>query len=200
MDQKTIDTYNKLAEEYDTETADFWDSFPHTFIDRFIALTGGRVLDVGSGPGRDGLILQKAGLDVVCLDASSAMVRLSASRGLESVKGDFNALPFPDESFDGVWAYTSLLHVPKFEVRKPIVEVHRVLKPDGVFGLGLIEGKEELYLENSGGMGRPRWFSFYTKNEVEELLTQNGFIMLYFEEFRPKTRNYLNFVFRKARA
>jgi len=60
MDQKTIDTYNELAKEYDMETLDFWDRFPRTIIDKFTELTKGKVLDVGSGSGRDGLILKKS--------------------------------------------------------------------------------------------------------------------------------------------
>ncbi len=197
MDQKTIDTYNELADDYDRETVDFWGKFPRTFIDKFIELTQGKILDVGSGPGRDGLILQKRGLKVICLDASHAMVERSAARGLESVEGDFNALPFPDNSFDGVWAYTSLLHIPKSNIQKPISEIRRVLKSKGIFGLGLIEGDTELYRESSG-VGKPRWFSFYRKNEIKRLLEQNGFEKLYFEEFMVNTKNYLNYITHKA--
>ena len=91
------------------------------------------MLDVGSGPGRDGLILKEKGLDVVCFDASDAMVALSTSRGLESVVGDFCALPFLDESFDGVWSYTALLHVPKAEVETAFSEIARILKIGGLF-------------------------------------------------------------------
>lgn len=196
MDQQTINTYNQLAKEYDEETADFWDRFPHTVFEKFIALTKGKVLDVGSGPGRDGLILQKAGLDVVCLDASQAMINLSKQRGLNSVLGDFNELPFADGSFDGIWAYTSLLHVPKSQVEKSFSEISRVLKPNGIFGLGLIEGDTELYRESSG-VGQPRWFSFYKKEEVEVLFTEHSFEVVYFEEFKPRSKNYLNFISRK---
>jgi len=196
MDQKTIDTYNELAEEYDKETSDFWERIPHTIINKFTELTQGKVLDVGSGPGRDGLILESLGLNVVCLDASEAMVKLSTEKGLESVVGDFNALPFLDESFDGVWAYTSLLHVPKSEVLKPISEIWRVLKIGGTFGLGLIEGDTELYRESSG-VGKPRWFSFYKKEEIENILQNNGFEIIYFEEFKPSSKNYLNFISKK---
>lgn len=193
MDQKTVNTYNQLAKEYDEETADFWDRFPRTIIDKFMEFTNGRVLDIGSGPGRDGLILKKAGLDIVCLDASEEMVRLSSRKGLESVLGDFNELPFGDNSFDGVWSYTTLLHVPKLEVLKSFQEINRVLKPNGTFGLGLIEGDEELYRESSG-VGKPRWFSFYKKEEVEGLLKTYGFNVVYFEEFMPKSKKYLNFI------
>jgi ubiquinone/menaquinone biosynthesis C-methylase UbiE len=196
MDRKTIDTYNELAEEYDKETTDFWDRFPRTIFDKFIGLAKGKVLDIGSGPGRDGLILQKAGFDVICLDASEEMIKLSKERGLESIVGDFNNLPFENKSFDGVWAYTSLLHVPKSKVEKPLAEIKRVLKTDGIFGLGLIEGDTELYRESSG-VGKPRWFSFYKKEEIEKLLSEFGFEILYFEEFKPGSKNYLNFISRK---
>ena len=193
MDRKTIGTYNQLAKEYDEETTDFWNRFPRTFLDRFIELSRGKVLDVGSGPGRDGLILQKAGLKVICLDASEAMVKISTERGLESVVADFSVLPFSDSDFDGVWAYTSLLHVPKKDIKKPLAEIFRVLKVNGILGLGLIEGKTELY-RLSSGVGKPRWFSFYTQKEVENILHKNSFKVIYFEEFKVNTKNYLNFI------
>lgn len=196
MDKKTIDTYNKLANDYDIETATFWDVFPRTIIDSFADLVKGRVLDIGSGPGRDGLILKNKGLEVVCLDASETMVELSRSRGLESVIGDFCALPFPNDSFDGVWAYTALLHVSKAEIGTALSEIARVLKKSGVFGLGLIKGDEEKY-RTSSGVNLPRWFSYYRKEEIEKLLDEYGFMVEYFEQFKPASKNYLNFISRK---
>jgi ubiquinone/menaquinone biosynthesis C-methylase UbiE len=197
MDKKTIDTYNKLAQEYDNETKGFWESFPHTIIDKFAQLTEGKVLNVGSGPGRDGAKLKAAGLDVTCLDASEEMVKLSVKRGLHSIVGDFNSLPFEDQSFDGVWSYTSLLHVPKANVDQPLSEINRVLKVGGTLGLGLIEGDDELYRESSG-VNQPRWFSFYKKQEVEDLLKKHGFEIVYFEIFKPSSKNYLNFIAKKV--
>ena len=196
MDKKTIQTYDQLAKEYDEETAPFWEIFPRTFIDRFIELAKGKILDVGSGPGRDALILKQGGLDVICLDASETMVKLSQEKGLKSILGDFSSMPFENESFDGAWAYTSLLHVPKSDVEKPLSEIRRVLKPGGILGLGLIEGETEGYKE-IGGVNAERWFSFYTKDEIEELIRDNGFEILHFEQFKPKSKNYLNFIAKK---
>ena len=196
MDKTTIDTYNRTAQEYDIETTGFWNLFPRTVIDTFADKTHGRVLDVGSGPGRDGLILKEKGLDVVCLDASEAMVALSTSRGLASVVGDFLELPFPDGDFGGVWAYTALLHIPKSEINTALSEIARVLTKGGIFGLGLIEGDTELYRESSD-IHLPRWFSYYRKEEIEDLLNEHGFTILYFEQFKPASKNYLNFISRK---
>jgi ubiquinone/menaquinone biosynthesis C-methylase UbiE len=196
MDQQTIDTYNNMAREYDDETVMFWDRFPRTFLNTFIELSGRKVIDVGSGPGRDGLLLQQAGKEVVCIDASEAMVKLSSERGLESVVASFEDLPFGNESFDGVWAYTSLLHVPKKDMTTPLNEISRVLTPAGIFALGLIEGDTEEY-KVSSGVGAPRWFSFYQKDEVEDRCREHGFELVYFETFKPGSKNYLNFIFRR---
>ena len=197
MDQKTIQTYNKMAREYDEETVDFWDRFPRTFFDKFINSVKGKILDVGSGPGRDGVILKEKGLEVVCLDASEDMVKLSKERGLESVVGDFMQLPFSEKTFDGAWAYTSLLHVSKLDIDKAFEEIKRVLKEGGILGLGLIEGEKEEYRESSG-VNMPRLFSFYKKGEIENILARHGFEIAYFESFKPRSKNYLNFIAKKT--
>ena len=186
-----------MAKDYDLETEDFWKRFPHTFLDKFIELSGQKIIDIGSGPGRDGLLLQGAGKDVVCLDASEVMIKISSDKGLRSILGDFNDLPFEDQSFDAVWSYTALLHVPKRSIDIPLKEISRVIRHSGVFALGLIEGNTEEYKESSG-VNMPRWFSFYEKDEVIELCKRYDFELVYFETFKPRTKNYLNFIFRKS--
>ncbi len=196
MDQKTIDVYNKMSSDYDEETVNFWELFPRTFINKFTELSGEKIINVGSGPGRDGLLLQQAGKKVICLDASDAMVVFSSKRGLESVLGDFSDLPFENELFDGAWSYTSLLHTPKESVDAPLAEISRVLKPAGIFALGLIEGDNEGYKESSG-INMLRWFSYYQKDEVVNLCEKHGFELVHFEIFKPRSKNHLNFIFRK---
>lgn len=185
-----------MAKEYDDETIDFWQKFPRTFFDKFTELVQGKILDVGSGPGRDGLLLKEKGFAVTCLDASKVMVELCEEKGLQSVVGDFISMPFNDKSFDGVWAYTSLLHISKADALGAFEEIKRVLKDGGILGLGLIEGEKEGYRE-SYGVNMSRWFSFYTKVEVEKLLENQGFKVVYFEQFKPRSKNYLNFIAKK---
>lgn len=195
-DQQTIDTYNKLALEYDNEVIEFWEHFPQTFISKFTECSGPNVLSVGSGTARDALLLNNAGKNVVCVDASDAMVHISTERGFESYVADFNSLPFKNESFDAVWAYTSLLHVPKTEIDTALQEIRRVLTPSGILVLGFIEGTTEEY-KTSSGVQSPRLFSLYTKEEVDSLCERHGFKFIYFEEYKPRSKNYLNFIVQK---
>ncbi len=193
MDSQTIKAYNNFAEQYDQETVDFWERFPKTFFDYFINASSKKILDVGCGPGRDGLILKQNSKEVVCIDASEEMVRLARTRGLDAEVADFLNLPFDNNSFDGVWAYTSLLHVSKEQITFALQEVRRVLKPKGIFGIGMIEGDKQEY-RTSTKVSEPRLFSFYSRQELEKLLADNNFEILYSEEFKPNKKNYLNYI------
>ena len=108
MDKKTIEAYNQRVQEYDNETIEFWNNFPRSFVEVFANKVKGKVLNIGSGPARDSEILRDGGLEVVCFDASEEMIKISTQKGFESVVGDLLNLPFGNESFSGVWAYTSL--------------------------------------------------------------------------------------------
>jgi SAM-dependent methyltransferase len=59
-----------------------------------IRLVRGRTLDIGCGPGRHALFLQKKGIDVVGIDASPTQVALARIRGVAQVyPGDVRQLP-----------------------------------------------------------------------------------------------------------
>ena len=100
---------------------------------------GGKVLEVGSGPGRLAVRLAREApsMTLTGVDISEAMVERAARRaagaGLsERVRfevGDVGALTLPDGEFDGVVSTLSLHHWPN--PVKGLAEIHRVLKPGG---------------------------------------------------------------------
>lgn len=153
-------------------------------------------MDVGSGSGRDGLILRNTGLDIVCLDAARGMVQRTTEKGLPSVQADLLDLPFASESFNGVWAYTSLLHIERSYMNKALREIWRVLVPNGVLGLGMIEGEGEEIRYTLGG--EPRLFVLYDREDLRRRLNMYSFQIIHFEQFKPRTHTYLNFLARKV--
>lgn len=99
---------------------------------------GGRVLEVGCGPGRLSIALaRRRGLEVAGLDLDPAMIeraRASAERAADSSRpsfrvGDVAALPFPDGSFDLVVSTFSMHH--RADPAAGLVEIGRVLRPGG---------------------------------------------------------------------
>jgi SAM-dependent methyltransferase len=92
---------------------------------------GGRYLEVGCGTGSDAMTFgERFGVDVVGVDASSAMVAEAARRGLqEAVLADAHSLPFPSASFDGAWADRTVQHLADPDVA--VGELVRVVRPGG---------------------------------------------------------------------
>ncbi len=94
---------------------------------------GCRVLDIGCGTGVTvGHLVRENKIQAVGIDLSSALVAQGRARdpALPLAVGEAEALPYADESFDGVFLECTLSlvkeHAPVFS------ECHRVLKPLGV--------------------------------------------------------------------
>ena len=103
---------------------------------------GMRVLDVGSGPGSItvGLAETVAPGEVVGIDMQQSQVEraraLAAERGVANVRfevGDAYRLPFPDRSFNAVFAHTVFVHLG--EPVRALAEMRRVLRPGGIVGV-----------------------------------------------------------------
>jgi ubiquinone/menaquinone biosynthesis C-methylase UbiE len=198
MSSFTIDAYNKYADIYDQEVIYFWENFPKEFVDKFVSsLPGKRILNLGSGSGRDALILREAGLDVVCLDASKSMIDITTSLGFESHLADFSEINFSESSFDGVWAYTSLIHIPQEEVETVIKHTHKLLVPQGILAVGVIEGEGANTIERRTMPGVTRYFKYYNANELKEMVQRMGFAFSYEQLYVPHRSVYINQIYRR---
>lgn len=98
------------------------------------------VLDVGCGTGHTTRAVARPAARVVGLDLTEAMLsearRLAAEDGLANVefrRGDAEALPFDDESFDAVTCRLCAHHFG--DPRQAVREAARVLRPGGRFVL-----------------------------------------------------------------
>ena len=100
---------------------------------------GGRVLDVGCGPGHlADRLARDHDLEVTGLDLDSSMIeraRANAARSVAAerrptfVVGGVAALPFPDDSFDLVVSTLSMHHWA--DATAGLAEIGRVLRPGG---------------------------------------------------------------------
>jgi SAM-dependent methyltransferase len=135
--------------------------------DLFTALipTGGRILDVGCGTGRDSAHFGSKGFEIDAIDVSASMLRIARSRGVCARLLPMQSLD-ATASYDGIWASASLLHVPKSEIRQVLRRLLRALRPCGVMFISLREGRGEGLLAD-GCYG-----AFYRVTEARALLRQ----------------------------
>ncbi|EIA1301693.1 class I SAM-dependent methyltransferase [Vibrio vulnificus] len=94
----------------------------------------GAILDAGCGSGRDAKHFKALGFRVTAFDANQALVEL-ASRHLEQhvIHAKFDTFRAEPNSFDGIWACASLLHVPDKELGATFLTLSQLLRPQGLF-------------------------------------------------------------------
>ena len=133
----------------------------------------GTVLDAGCGSGRDLLRLQAAGLSPIGLDISPKLVEIARrNSGLPVVEGDLRSPPFPNGSFDGIWAMASLLHVELRDIGETIAGLTALLRPAGILFTSVKRGRGRR--QDADG----RWFTLHEEASWITLLEQAGLKIL----------------------
>src|SRR3989338_6938151 len=202
-----ITVYADLAKYWGTDIAKF--DWGLGELEKFVSLVkqsgGKKVLDLGCGSGIQSKQLFQAGLEVVGFDLSPEIIRQAKKRvpGAKFIVGDMTILDkriYPElaEGFDGVFAQASLLHVPKKLIPKVLGSIHDILRTNGILYLALKEGVGEKEVEEERlGMIIKRFFSFFTKVEIEGYLKNAKFQVLKVRRFLGKSPTIWLYVFAK---
>ena len=187
----TVGAYDTHAEAYRHGTL----ALPAEVADAitaFAAAVGprGRVLEIGSGSGRDAAALEVAGLDVRRTDISRGFVELMRSSGqqadlLDPLVDDLDDPQRPGTPYDGVWANACLLHVDRTDLPVVLARLAAATRPGGVLGLWLKEGDGEGW-STHGFVGAPRHFVYWREPALREVLDAAGWDV---DEVRHKPGN-----------
>jgi SAM-dependent methyltransferase len=166
-------SYDRHARERDGQAREAWKLGERDhFLARLAPLKGRRLLEIGAGTGHDGYFFHQTGIETFTTDLSYGMAWLCYRKGLRSAVMSFDYLAFPRASFDAVWALNCLLHVPKGEVDAVLREVRRVLRPDGLFYMGLYGGRDSEGIWEDDHYRPRRFFSFYTDEAIQAVVGQ----------------------------
>lgn len=167
MDQ-TIKYYDDNAIEFFMNTKDANMENLYKLFLKYIP-EGGKILDLGCGSGRDTKYFLEKGYDVVAVDGSIEMVKLSSEyTGKKTLHMTFQEIDF-EEEFDGIWACASLLHVRRDEISSILYKIYHALKPNGVLYSSFKYGDKEEYRDDG------RFFNYYDEKSFSELIKKLGY-------------------------
>ncbi|MGI8317085.1 class I SAM-dependent methyltransferase [Halobacillus mangrovi] len=173
LKQQLAEAYNAHSRNRDKSEMQDWKLYERaSFLHQLTRTYKKYLLEIGAGPGKDSLFFQEAGLHVQATDLSPEMVEHCREKGLQAEVMSFDKLIFQDETFDAVWALNCLLHVPKNHLEQVLVGIKRVMKPGGLFYMGVYGGINQEGIWNEDFHRPKRFFSFYTDEVLESIVTK----------------------------
>jgi SAM-dependent methyltransferase len=134
--------------------------------------SSGNGFEVGIGTGR---FAKPLGIKVG-IDPSFEMRKIAQQKGLDAIDGVAEEIPFPDKSFDYVLMVTTVCFVD--DINLAFREVHRILKPNGLFIVGFVDKKSPLgekYLEFKEENIFYKHATFFSTEEIVKLLKEHQF-------------------------
>lgn len=194
---ETIEYYENNAQDFADSTVDIeFSEIQDTFLAEL--KNGASVLDFGCGSGRDTRYFLKRGYKVIALDGSAELCKIAEEKtGVSVIHMDFNEFEEKDK-YDGIWACSSILHLPKKELKQVLVNMEQALHIGGIIYTSFKYGDFE-------GTRNGRFFTDFTEDsfrsffsEIERLMIKQLWIT---RDARPGRLNekWLNMILRTTR-
>lgn len=179
----TVAAYDVSAGPYRDGTLVMPDSV-RAVLARFVSAVpeGARILEIGSGPGRDAQALEASGLNVRRTDITNGFVRMMLDEGydadlIDPLVDDLTDPKSPHEPYDGVWASACLLHVARADLPSVLTRLAAATREGGALHLSLKEGDGEEW-STHGNVTGPRRFVYWRAEPLRTALEEAGWSVL----------------------
>ena len=165
----TLAYYNENAKKYFDKTINVDMRKQYEMFLKYIK-DGGKILDFGCGSGRDSLYFHNLGYEVYPIDGSIEMCKLAHQYTSLPVKCiNFNELSDID-FYDGIWACSTILHVPRKELLSVLIKLRDSLKQDGYMYTSFTDDYDKEENKEDG-----RYFNDLSKDKFISLSSDAGF-------------------------
>ncbi len=136
---------------------------------------GARVLEIGSGAGRDAALMEELGLRVRRTDVAASFVALLREQGHDADRLDplTDDLTSGDGPYDAVWANASLLHVARRDLPVVLARLARTTRPGGLLRVAVKEGDGEGW-STHGSIRHPRHFTYWRADALTAVVAGAG--------------------------
>ncbi len=158
----TLDYYNNYADEfYRSTVAVEFTAMQDCFLKKL--KKGSYILDFGCGSGRDAKYFLEQGYHVEATDGSAELCkRASRYAGIQVKQMLFEELAVADK-YDGIWACSSILHLPIDKLVKVMQKMTTALKKNSIIYTSFKYG-------NFSGERNGRFFTDMTETTFADLL------------------------------
>lgn len=188
-EKKTVEYYDSHADEWSSQRKPSDPSFWDKDIEKFNKLLSkGKIIEIGSGSGREAQRFIKLGYSYIGTDISKELLKIAQQNNPNGkfIESSIYDLSFQKNSFDGFWCCATLLHIPKSKIDEAFKKINEILKKGAI---GFISIKESRSRNESKNEKSERFFEYYAKGEFDEILVRSGFDIIETEEKMQKRKN-----------
>ena len=189
--KKTLGVYDRLGQKYIDNTIAHDEADPEKAKKKRAKLESllhesfkelpedGRVLEIGSGDGTVAAFLKGAGFNIIASDVAEVFLDSCRRNGLKPLKLNVVEDKLPDE-LAGALAWRVFVHFTKEDLEETLFKVYSALIPGGVFVFNVFNKEAsgiDTQWEDFGEyhMGEKRFFAYYDKAYVDDLIEKAGF-------------------------
>lgn len=169
----TLQSYQDKTKEYIDGTPEP-DESVKIWIDEALSRIpkDGKILEIGSGFGRDAGYITSRGFELECSDAVPNFVTILQEKGLNArllnVLTDELGVGYSMIFADGV-----LLHFSPEEFKAVIKKIHTALSSEGIFALSVKRGNGAVWTDEK--LGAPRYFYYWQPEDLKDIMRECGF-------------------------
>jgi len=197
--------YDQIAREYSNKKRGL---YPKKDLERFISYLSpaSSILDLGCGPGQASKVFCNKKYLVTGLDFSEEMIKIAKQEAPNAkfIHEDILNIRriFKDNSFDGIWACSSILHLDRKVMPDLFNQIYGILKKEGVFYLSVKKGIGEEDFIDERYDNIKRHFVYFEKSEIISLLKESKFLLRYFslaprDYAKDPEHSWINFIAQK---
>jgi len=158
----TITYYNQNAQSFTAATISVDFTATQTRFTGYLS-QGATILDFGCGSGRDTKHFLNQGFRVEAIDGSEELCKLASEyTGIPVKRMLFQELGAV-EQYDGIWACSSILHLPAEELKSVLGKMAMAVKPQGIIYISFKYG-------NFAGERNGRYFTDMTESSFAALM------------------------------
>lgn len=213
--KRTLDVYKKNAQLYLNQTKNISIKDKEKFdkklknIEKLIKNSfsslpkNAKIFEIGSADGEHAKYIQSLGYNVTASDIADTFINEIKNKGLNAIKFDVLEDNF-HEKYLGIFCYRVFVHFTKEDALKVLKKVYNALENNGIFVFNAMN-RNERYVENEWvdfegdfHMGEKRFYNYFDKDELDEMIKQNNFnICNFYTEGGKENSKWLVYTLKK---
>ncbi|MCL2869780.1 class I SAM-dependent methyltransferase [Candidatus Saccharibacteria bacterium] len=190
--EKTLEVYEQHIDKFVDRFSYDPNNYGGGWIDKSLhgLPKNAKLFEVGSGTGDLARYIISLGYSIQTSDAANSFLKILKEKKLNPIKFNLIKDTF-NYNYDYIVANAVLVHFTPDEVKTAIQQIFNALNQNGRFAFSVKYKAEHPNGELDNSFGVPRYFSYWTPDEIKDVVKQTGFSKVEYVIFKGKRSNFI---------